>query len=109
MKRVFVLSSGSIFGEGVQRLVGREPGLDIVGSETDLARAIERIRELQPDVIIVDQDLGAAELALDLMRLMERGAEIKVLGLSLQGNAFSRYSREMLTIQRVEDLMEAME
>lgn len=108
MKRVFVLSGGSIFGEGVQRLVARESGLDIVGAETDLGRAIARIREPRPDVIIVDQDIWTTDSALDLMRLRECEAEIKVIGLSLQGNSFSRYSREMRTIQRVEDLMEAI-
>lgn len=108
MKRVFVLSSGSIFGEGVRRLLGREAELEIVGSETDLGRATERIGELQPDVVIMDRGRWATELALDLIKLRERGAEIKVIGLSLQSNALSCYSREIRTVQRVGDLVEAI-
>jgi DNA-binding NarL/FixJ family response regulator len=108
VKRIFILSSGSIFGEGVQRLVGRETGLEVVGSETDLSLAVERIRELQPDVVIVDEDRWASELALGLMRLREKGSGIKVIGFSLQTNSLSCYSRESLAVRKVEDLMQAL-
>lgn len=108
MKRVFILSSGSMFGEGVRRLLGREAELEIVGSETNLSAAIERIGELQPDVVILDQGHWVTELALDLIKLRERGAEIKVIGLSLQSNALFYYSREIRIVQRVQDLLEAI-
>jgi chemotaxis response regulator CheB len=109
VKRVFILSSGSIFGQGVQCLLSRKAGLDIVGYETDWDTAVNRIRELQPDVVMLDQDRWPGELAVELMSLREQGAGIRVIGLSLQANSLSCYSKETLGVQRVEDLMEAIE
>lgn len=109
MKRVFILSSGSIFGQGVQCLLSREAGLDIVGYETEWDTAVERIKDLQSDVVMLDQDRWPGDLAPELMSLREQGARIRVIGLSLQANALCCYSKETRDVQQVEDLMEAIE
>lgn len=108
MKRVFVLSDGSLLGEGVRMLIGREADLDVVGCETDVDRAIERIREIQPDIVILDQDAWPGEPGPKMMSLQEKGAGIKFVGLSLQGNTVRCYWRETRMVERVEDLMKAI-
>jgi DNA-binding NarL/FixJ family response regulator len=54
MKRIFILSSYPLFGQGVESLLRQETGLEIVGRETDVDKAMERIKELRPDGVIID-------------------------------------------------------
>jgi len=46
MKHVFVLSSHPLFGQGVESLLRQEKGLEIVGRETDVDKAIECTRRM---------------------------------------------------------------
>jgi len=56
--RVFVLSGPSLFGNGIEGLLCEEPGLEIVGRETDPGQAVRPIRESHPDVIILTDGEG---------------------------------------------------
>jgi two-component system response regulator DevR len=109
MKRVFLLSSHPLFGPGVESLLRQETGLDIVGRETDVEKAIERIRELRPDVVIVDCAEPACDAISVLMRIWREGLETKVLGLNLQDNTLCVYRGEQRIVKEVKDLVEAVE
>jgi DNA-binding NarL/FixJ family response regulator len=62
MMCVLIVSSHPLFGQGVESLLRQEAGVEIVGRETDVDYAIERIKELQPDVIILGNDDPTPEL-----------------------------------------------
>jgi DNA-binding NarL/FixJ family response regulator len=109
MKRVFVLSCHPLFGQGVELLLSQEAGLDIVGRETDLDRAIERIQELRPDVVIVDSNDSAYDLALVVMRILRERLPTRVIGLNLQENILCIYHGEQRVIKRLQDLVEAIQ
>jgi DNA-binding NarL/FixJ family response regulator len=55
--RCVIVDDSSLFLEGAAELLGRE-GLDVVGVASNSAEAIRLVRELQPDVTLVDIDLG---------------------------------------------------
>jgi DNA-binding NarL/FixJ family response regulator len=109
VKRVFILCGSSLFGEGVRQLLGRTADLEIVGFGSDLRAAIESIRELQPDVVILDQDLWPNEPGSELVLLREGRSETRYVGLSLAANTLRRYWSEARTVQRGEDLVEAIQ
>ena len=73
-----------MFSQGVESLLRQEPGVDIVGRETDVDKAIERIEELQPDVVIVDRADPAGGSMLVALRILREGVRSKVIGLNLQ-------------------------
>jgi DNA-binding NarL/FixJ family response regulator len=73
MNRVFLLASHPLFSQGVESLHRQEAEVEIVGRETDVDEAVERIWELGPDVVIVDSNDAACDPALEVLRLLEEG------------------------------------
>jgi DNA-binding NarL/FixJ family response regulator len=55
--RCVIVDDSSLFLEGAVDLLTRE-GLDVVGVASGSAEAIRLVTELQPDVTLVDVDLG---------------------------------------------------
>jgi DNA-binding NarL/FixJ family response regulator len=55
--RCVIVDDNSFFLEGATDLLQRE-GLDVVGVASNTAEAIRLVTELQPDVTLVDVDLG---------------------------------------------------
>jgi DNA-binding NarL/FixJ family response regulator len=109
MKRIFMLSAHPLFGQGVESLLRRETGLDIVGRETDVDKAVERIKELQPDVVIVDSGDPATDPTPAVVRVLREGVGTKVIGLNLQDNTMCIYRGELRMVKEVKDLVEAIE
>jgi DNA-binding NarL/FixJ family response regulator len=109
MRRVFILSCHPLFGQGVESLLRREAGLEIVGQETDLDQAVERIKEIRPDVVILDCAEPARDPTLAVMRILREGLGTKVIGLNLQNNTLYIYRGEQRLVKEVKDLIEAIE
>ncbi len=107
MPRVFMLSHLPLFSAGVQTLLCREPGVEIVGLETDVERAIKAINVLKPDVVILDNDLQPGSLTPLALRLLEE-TQSKVIGLSLHSNTLYIYHKEKRVAHDIGDLMEAI-
>jgi len=109
MKRVFILSSHPLFSQGVESLLRQESGLDIVGREADIDKAGERIKELRPDVVILDSGDPASDLAPAVMCILRERVGTKVIGLNLQDNTVCIYRGEQRVVKEVKDLVEAIE
>ena len=109
MKRIFMFSTHPLFGRGVESLLRRETGLEIVGRETDVDKAMERIKELRPDVVILDSGDPACDPTPAVMRILREGVGTKVIGLNLQDNTVCIYRGEQRVVKEVKDLLEAME
>lgn len=108
MKRVFILTSRSLFGQGVESLLRRETDLDIIGYETEVHRALARIRELQPDVVIFDNhDLPNSSL-LAMIKLLRTTPHVKVIGLNLKENTFHIYQAVQREVKSLADLVDAI-
>ncbi len=108
MKRVFILSTHPLFSQGVESLLRHEPGLEIVGWQADVDNAIERIKELQADVVILDSGDLACNLTPAVMRILREGGGTKVIGLNLQDNTMCIYRGEQRVVKEVKDLVEAI-
>lgn len=108
MKRVLILSGDSLFGLGIRGLLSQEAELTVVGYETDLDRAIERLDELEPDVVLLDQERWPGEPPAQLMGSLGLEKETLVIGLSTRTNTICSYRRAMRPVNRLEDLMEAI-
>jgi len=109
MKRIFMFSTHPLFSQGVESLLRRETGLEMVGRETDVDKAIGRIKELQPDVVILDSGDPACDLTPAVMRILREGVGAKVIGLNLQNNTMCIYRGEQRAVEEVKDLVEAIE
>ncbi len=109
MTRVLLVSRQSLFSSGLQSLLTHQAKVEIVGQEADATRAIERVKELQPDVVIVDNDPSADDPAAFALNILKAGIKVKVIGLGLRDNALYIYRKERRIAHGVEDLMKALE
>jgi len=71
--RVLIVDDNTQFLEAARTLLERE-GLHVVALASTCAEAVQRSRELLPDVTLVDVDLGS-ESGLDLARELTEGAQ----------------------------------
>jgi len=104
-----MLSSHPLFSQGVESLLCQETGLEIVGREMDLEKGLDRIRELRPDVVIVDNGDPTCDPTPTVMRILREGLGIRVIGLNLRDNMVCVYRGEQRVARGVEDLLEAIQ
>jgi two-component system, NarL family, response regulator LiaR len=52
--RVLIADDHSVVREGLRMFLGRDPELDVVGEAADGGEAVERSRQLHPDVVLMD-------------------------------------------------------
>lgn len=68
MSRVLIVDDHAIVRQGLRHLVENSPGLTVVGEAADFQTAAELLRTTQPDVAVLDLNLGQTS-GLDLVRL----------------------------------------
>jgi two-component system, NarL family, nitrate/nitrite response regulator NarL len=115
--RCVIVDDSSLFLEGAVDLLTRE-GLDVVGVASDSAEAIRLVRELRPDVTLVDIDLGEEdgfELARRLsdfsavsskVILVSTHAEEDLAPLIAASSALGFVSKARLSAQAIRDTLE---
>jgi DNA-binding NarL/FixJ family response regulator len=108
MKRIFLLSSHPLFGQGVESLLRQETEFDIVGLETDIDRAVARIKRLRPDAVVVDSNETIPDPALVVMRILREGLETRVIGVNLWDNIVCVYQGQQRIVKEVQDLVQAI-
>ncbi|MBE2266596.1 MAG: response regulator transcription factor [Anaerolinea sp.] len=54
MIRVLIADDHAIVREGLRTLITSEPGMQLVGEASDGVEVVEKARELEPDVILID-------------------------------------------------------
>jgi PAS domain S-box-containing protein len=85
--RVLLADDHAVMREGLARLLGEQPDIEIVGEAADGQTAIEMARQLRPDIVLMDVSMPRAngltatrQLALDL-------PTTRVIGLSMHDDA----------------------
>jgi DNA-binding NarL/FixJ family response regulator len=108
MKRIFMISSYPLFGEGVEALLRQLGGIEFIGREADIDSAMAHIKEVGPDVVIVDDGCPACDAHTIVMRVLREQPGTKVIGLNLQDNTLCIYREEQRIAHGVEDLKSAI-
>jgi len=98
-----------LFGNGIEGLLCEEPGLEIVGRETDPRQAVRRIKETHPDVIIVVDGEAARGLDAELLGLVREGLHVRIVEVHLATNTLCIYCGEQQSIREAGDLVHTMQ
>lgn len=79
--RVFLISGHRCILWGLERLIeSGQPAMQVAGSATSCAEALERIDDASPDLILLDFDIGHEDGAVEIPKLKARShAKILVL------------------------------
>ena len=107
--RAFILSGPSLFENDIEALLGEEPGLELVGGETDLGQAVERIRDCHPDVVVLTDGEGGRGLDGELLRLVRECLPIRMVEVHLGTNTVCIYCGEQQSIREVGDLVRTVQ
>jgi len=81
--RILICDDHVLFSEGVKAILRAEAGLQVIGEVRDGRQAVEKVKELRPDVVLMDiamPDLSGFEATL---RVHEADPSIKVLMLTM--------------------------
>ncbi len=108
-----IVDDNSPFLEAATDLLNRE-GLDVVGAASNSAEALRLVRELRPDVALVDIDLGdedGFELARQLNEsskviLVSTHSETDLAHLIAESPALGFISKARLSAQAILDMLE---
>ncbi len=108
MVRVYMLAHLSLFSQGVETLLCREGGVEIVGRETELDAALAQIKELGPDVVLLTTTLQAGDLAATAARILTAHKNTLVIAMSPEDNSVSVFREEQRAVHKIQDLMRAI-
>jgi hypothetical protein len=104
--RVFIVASHPLFAQGVESLLHGQPGLAVVGMGAAELGVVEKIRELRPDVVILDADSDGQTTLLPV--LLRENLGVKLVGLTLEDNRIDVYYQHQIIGTDVGDLIEAV-
>ena len=73
--RVFIADDHGIVREGLHSLIRKQPDMEIVGEADDGRKALELVRKLEPDIVVMDismpnlNGIDATRLCVSFQRL----------------------------------------
>jgi DNA-binding NarL/FixJ family response regulator len=68
--RIFIVDDHAMFREGLRQLIDNEPDLAVCGDAADAAAAQRAIKEIKPDLVIVDISLAGTS-GIDLIKAIK--------------------------------------
>lgn len=83
MCHLLIVDDHKILRDGLTGLFQFEPDIMVVGEAADGPSAIELVKDLQPDVVVMDVNLGDMDGVEATRRILAIDPDIKVIGLSM--------------------------
>jgi len=109
MKRVFIFSNPSLFGQGLEGLFWQESELDVLGWETDLEKAIRRLKEIRPGAVILAGEEARTNSTAAVMRILKESRGTLVVEVDLETRILHIYGEGHRLIREVEALMDVIQ
>ena len=105
--RIYIIFHHALFAQGIRSLLRGRRTIQIVGMESDQGKAMEAVRSLRPEVIIVEEsDAGVQSPSLEA--ILRRHPTGRVVALDLDHNYATVYDRHQVTTAQPADLINAI-
>ena len=108
-ERLLILYTNRLFAEGLASLLKREAGIEVVGIEECGESALDFVRLLEPDVIIIDSKDRVPCSKTIIPRIMQERPKVRVVFLSMSDNNIDVYQKHRIAATRSMDLVEAIQ
>lgn len=109
MKRVFIFSNWTLFADAIASLLSPQPGLDVLGWETDPARALRRVGRIRPDVVIVTGSEPGSGPAPIVAEILQACPGTRVIEASTEANVLHVHGEGLQLVSDLKDLLDAIE
>ncbi len=106
--KLYILFNHALFGQGICSLLRGRRAIQIVGMKKEVAKCLETMESLHPEVVIVEQSNGAIEPS-TLGAILQRPSAVRVVALNIDHNCATVYERRCLAITNSEDLVNAIQ
>ncbi len=105
--RIYIVYHHALFAQGIRSLLRGRRALQVVGMENDAAKALEAVKSLQPEVVIVEEwDAGIQSPTLEA--ILQRHPGGRVVALDLDHNFATVYDRHRVVTTQPADLVRAI-
>jgi DNA-binding NarL/FixJ family response regulator len=105
--RTYLVYHHGLFAQGVRKLLEEQCGVKVVGTESDVAKALKAVRSLQPDVIIIEECTGKFQ-PMRLGAFLHSAVAGRVVTLSLDHMFATVYQRNRIPVTILGDLVNAV-
>ncbi len=110
--RVLIASSHPLFAQGISSLLEKRPEMDteVVGMVSTIDEAMDALKNLQPDLVIVDYDDDQVNREESLARFVEGEGRLRVVLFSLKegGDEAIVYDRRTMAASQIEDWLDGL-
>jgi DNA-binding NarL/FixJ family response regulator len=103
--RVFILYNHHLFARGVESLLSKEREVEVVGMERDQRQTLDKIRLLDPDVILVDSSTHPEASSITIPEIFQKAPNARVISLSLRENGIDIYDKQHVVASGPQDLL----
>ena len=91
---IVLVDDHRIFREGVRTLLEQQEGMAVIGEANDGGEAVDLVRTLSPQVVIMDVSMPDVNGIDATQRILDENQEVKVIALSM--HAHRRFVQDML-------------
>lgn len=107
-RRILVLYSKSLLAQGVENLLKKTDGLEVIGIDLEKKEAVNEINQLNPEAVIIDgDDIPAGGGAL-ILQVLRENPSVKVFCISTNGSNVDVYRRSQVSVTRADELVAAI-
>jgi two-component system response regulator NreC len=92
--KILLADDHKIVRDGLRTLLEQQPDMEVVAEAEDGATAVKLVKELSPDVVIMDIAMPEMNGIEATRQIRDYDSEVKVIGLSMYSE--KRFSTEML-------------
>ena len=93
--RILLAEDHAIVREGLRSMLEKQPDMEIVGETEDGRKAIELVKELMPDIVIMDISMPSLNGIDATRQITSEFPDVKVIALSIHANR--RFVTDMLS------------
>jgi DNA-binding NarL/FixJ family response regulator len=87
--RILIVDDHALFRDGLKMLINREDDMEVVGEAENGRAAVERARELKPDIILMDVKMPVMDGVEATRQIIAEMPGMKILALSMySGDGF---------------------
>lgn len=105
--KVYIVFTHALFAQGIRSLLRGRRAMRVIGMESEAAKALEAVRTLKPEVIIVEES-DASVQSPHLQAILQRHPAGRVVALDLDHNFATVYDRHRVMTTQPADLVKAI-